>query len=388
MRLTPSDPRHAAVRLANFLFSYAVAFLFAFGGRVAVLLGAIGAFHATSFALSDGVSPASMGMVDLPQSMVIAYDKTFVENLKAETPWIRATTRRVLEQNSGNQLRLYMYQNLGANPVQAAEGTVGAGIKATVLQNTSTIGQYADFLNVSDISMQTAIDPALDNLEKLMSYRLAQTLNVIVQNTADGAAAIDASVNAHSKAYNVAIATTDITTNVQSLAGRNVMPFESGFFTGIVHPFIVGDFINDNTNNGITDVLKRTAEGAQKLRELPAPDGDNVQVLEWGGVRFHASTLVKQTPNYQGHGVTALRTYIIGADGVITISLGAKENTDIGDGDWRNLQMWAKRITEPSGYDPSRMIGGFTSYNTKMTATLPPDPVQRLRIIDAVPVVS
>ena len=387
-----TTPIQRAQRAAAFVVAYIVmpliAFLMAVGGRVALLLQAMALFQATNVAFADGVSPASMGTVDLPQSQVIAYDKSFIENLKGETPWVRTTSRRTLEQNSGNQLRLYMYQNMGANPTQAAEGTVGSGIKATVLSNTSTIGQYADYLNLSDLSMQTSIDPVLTNVSKLLGYRLAQTLNVIVQNTADGAAAVDSSVNAHSKAWNVPIATTDITTNVQSLAGRNVQPFESGFYAGIVHPFIVGDFINDNANNGITDVLKRTAEGAAKLRELPVSGGDNVSVIEWGGVKFHASTFVKQTPNYQNHGVTALRTYINGMDGVITISLGAKDNTAIGDGDWRNLQMWVKTITDPSGYDPSRMIGGFASYNTKMTATLPPDPVQRIRIIDAVPVVS
>ena len=389
--MTSPSQQKAAAAGQRFAASYlwpALAFLMAMGGRVVFMLQLASMFQATGTAFADGVSPASMGMVDLPQSQVIAYDKTFVASLKGNTPWIRCTSRRTLEQNSGNQLRLYMYQNLGPNPIQAAEGTVGSGIRATVLQNTSAIGQYADFVNVSDISLQTAIDPVLDNLGKLMAYRFAQTMNVIVQNTADGAAAVDASVNAHSKAYNIPMNTTDITTNVQSLIGRNVLPFDGGYMAGIVHPFITGDVINDNANNGITDVLKRTAEGAQKLRELPAPDGDNVLVLEWGGVRFHQSTFVKQTPNYQGHNVTALRTYIIGMDGVITISLGAKDNTDIGDGDWRNLEMWVKRLTEPSGYDPSRMIGGFASYNAKMTATLPPDLVQRIRIIDAVPVVS
>ena len=387
-----TKPTKAAEAFANRIFNYVilplVALILALGSHFAVLIKQVAGFYALGLCYGDGVSPASMQMVDLPQSQVMAYDKTFVESLKAETPWVRTTTRKTLEQNSGNQLKLFMYQNLGPNPVQAAEGTVGTGLKAQVLNNYSTIGQYADFVNVSDIAMQTSLDDTLLALSKLLGYRLAQTINLIVQSTADAAAAIDASVNSHSKAYNVPVATTDITTNVQSLSGRNVLPFANGTFTGVVHSFIVGDFINDNANNGITDVLKRTAEGAQKLRELPSPDGDMVPVLDWGGVRFHQSTLVKQTPNYQGHGTTALRTYIIGADALFTISLGAKDNTDIGDGDWRNLEVWMKRITEPSGYDPSRMIGGFASYNCKMTASLPPDVVQRLRYFDAVPVVS
>ena len=174
---------------------------------------------------------------------------------------------------------------------------------------------------------------------------------------------------------------------MQSLAGRDVPPFDGGFYTGILHQFTIGDLLQDNAANGIVDVAKRTAEGAQRLRELPS-NGDEAPVIEWAGVRFHGSNLVKQTPNYLASGKTALRTYILGADALFTISLGATGNTDIADGDTRNLKMWMRRLNEPSGYDPSRMIAGFVSYNCKMTATLPPDTVQRIRIIDAVPVTS
>ncbi len=144
----------------------------------------------------------------------------------------------------------------------------------------------------------------------------------------------------------------------------------------------------DKTNNSLTDVLKRTPQGNERLTELPSPDGQTVPLIDWGGVSFFQSTLVKQTPNYDGTAFTALRTYIIGRDGIIGVSFGAKENTQIGNGDWRNLAIWVRRLSEPSGYDPSRMIGGFASYNTMYTATLPPDPVQRIRMIDAVSAIT
>jgi hypothetical protein len=50
--------------------------------------------------------------------------------------------------------------------------------------------------------------------------------------------------------------------------------------------------------------------------------------------------------------------------------------------------VWIRRLTEPTGYDPSRMIGGFASYNAMYVATLPPDPVVRLRYIDAVSTIT
>ena len=272
-----------------------------------------------------------------------------------------------------------MYQNLPAPPLtQAPEGTIQTGLTVTVVQNTSTIGNYADYANISTYALQTAIDPALEALGVQMAYRLAQVINLIIQNTVDGAGAVDA------KSIHVPIGATglvaqDITAMVQSLTAVNALPFENSRMTGVIHPLLVGDMLISTQPNGITDILKRTAEGQEKLRELPAPDGDNVTVIDFGGASFHQSTLVKVTvgtPN-------KLRTYVVAKDGVIGISFGAKENTQIGDGDWRNLNVWVRRITEPSGWDPSKMLGGFASYQAFYTATLPPDTTMRVRYTDA-----
>lgn len=380
----------AAERGRKFFQKYvvpAIEFICAMGASSVAYLGGVG--HAHALVLGAGVSPASNLTTNLPQSVVTQFDKVFVENLKGNTPWMRCTSRRQLDENSGNKLVLFMYQNLPAPPTtQAPEGTIQTGLTVTVVQNTSTIGNYADYANISAYALQTAIDPALEALGVQMAYRLAQVVNIIIQNTADGANAIDPLVGHLSKTGSATLATTDITTAVQSLQGVNALPFEDGRYFGVLSPFSVGDIMVDKNNNSLVDVLKRTAQGNERLKELPAPDGDAVTVLDWGGATFFQSTFVHQTPNYSGTTQTGLRTYLTGRDGVISISFGAKENTAIGDGDWRNLNVWVRRLTEPSGYDPSRMIGGFASYNTMFTATLPPDPVQRIRYMDAVSTIS
>jgi hypothetical protein len=364
-----------------------IEFICAMGASAIAYLGAVSKVHA--LVLGAGVSPASNLTSNLPQSVVTQFDKVFVENLKANTPWMRCTSRRQLDENSGNKLVLFMYTNLPAPPTtQAPEGTIQTGLTVAVVQNTSTIGNYADYMNISTYALQTAIDPALEALGVQMAYRLAQLINIIIQNQVDGANTTDALVGHLSKVGAATVKTTDITTAVQSLQGVNALPFQDGRYFGIVHPFTVGDILVDATNNSLTDVIKRTAQGNERLKELPAPDGDEVTVLDWAGATFFQSTLVKATPNYSGTSQIGLRTYLVGKDGIISISFGAKENTQIGDGNWRNLNVWVRRLTEPSGYDPSRMIGGFASYNTMFTATLPPDPVQRIRYIDAVSTIS
>ena len=361
-----------------------IEFICAFGGQLFIYTGNVGKVHAHG-ALGAGVSPASNLTTNLPQSTVTYFDAVFIENLKANTPWIRATSRRSLNTQSGNKLVLYMYENLPAPPVtQAPEGTIQTGLTVSVVQNTSTIGNYADYANISSYALHTAIDPALEALGVQMAYRFAQVINTVIQNTADGAAAIDPLVDDLSKVGADVVETVDITAAIQSLAGVDAQPFANGRYAGIIHPFTIGDILVDNVANGITDVLKRTPEGQERLRELPSPDGDNAPVIDWAGATFYSSTLVHRTPNYSGTTQTALRTYIVGQDGVISVSFGATDNTQVGDGRWRNIQVWVRRLSEPTGYDPSRMIGGFASYNGMFTATLPPDPVQRIRFIDAV----
>jgi hypothetical protein len=43
--------------------------------------------------------------------------------------------------------------------------------------------------------------------------------------------------------------------------------------------------------------------------------------------------------NYQGvTGLTALRTYIFGQDGIFSINLGAQNDTTFGEGQWQNIK--------------------------------------------------
>lgn len=369
------------------LYRFVLALVLALGSFVCGPFVQFGALQARAAVLNTGYSPSSMNSSNLPQSRVIFYDKQFVKNLKANTPGIRCCNRRELPEQSGNQHQLFMYNALTANTTQVGEGVVGSGITVSVSNTTATIGQYADYVNVSDYSLATAIDPALSNIQKELAYRLGLTLTKLVTNNLDGGSAIDGTV-AISLTVGQRFGRANIINAVAALTGRNVKPFDRGLMTGMIHPFIVGDAINDTTNNSLTDIAKRTAEGQAQLRELPSPDGDEVPILEWGGVAFHQTTAVTQTANYLASGSTAFRTYIIGDEAVIAISLGKKEGTQVGDGDWRNLKLWMYRATEPTSADPSRVIGGWTSYNVKEVITLPPDTTMRYRYIDALSNVS
>jgi hypothetical protein len=108
-------------------------------------------------------------------------------------------------------------------------------------------------------------------------------------------------------------------------------------------PFALGDVLADNSNDSPIDILKRTPQGYSRLDEIISTDLTEVIEIPTSGVSFFQSNLVTTSPNYNPGtgavtGLTALRTYIFGRDGIFSINLGAQGDTGYGDGEWRNIR--------------------------------------------------
>jgi N4-gp56 family major capsid protein len=340
-------------------------------------------------------APAGNVLSNLPQSTVKYYDKKFRENLKAQTPFVACAERLDLPMKSGNQYQMFMYVPLAANTSAVTEGTVGNSITVNVLSTTATIGEYADYANFSSLSLATAIDNTVENVGREMSYRLGESLSGLVRATADGANSIDSSVLSTLAATSTSSFTTlslsQIRNAVQSLAGRAVRPFDeaSKSFCGVIHPFALGDVLADNSNDAPIDILKHTPVGLARMDELVSVDLTEVIEIPSSGVHFFQTNLVTTTSNYKGvTGLTALRTYIFGRDGIFAINLGAQGDTGYGDGEWRNIKCNVVQNAEPSVADPEGLIPGWTSYRVHFTTSLGPDTTIRIREIDAASAIS
>lgn len=192
-------------------------------------------------------SPAANLVSNLPQAQAIHYVKTFIENLKAETPFVRQCTRMELPENSGNQVRLFMYTPLGGNANQSAEGTVGSGETMAVQTVNALMGEYSNYVNFSSFAVATAIDPLVDNVQKELGYQVGQSLSLIIRTIVDTSAyAIDNSVRillgATSTSSYTTLTNTQLRSAVMSLLGRSVKPLDGrGLMGGVIHPFVLGD---------------------------------------------------------------------------------------------------------------------------------------------------
>lgn len=222
--------------------------------------------------------------------------------------------------------------------------------------------------------MDVAIDDPslLENLATELSYRLGLTLNTLVQLTADSAIGVDSTANMQLAAGSYLTAA-NVRTAVSSLQGINAHPLNDGnSFGGVIHPFVVRDVYNDTSFNGLTDVIKRSEGGAEKLMALPSVD----QPFEWAGVKFQQTTTAPTTTISSN---TFYNTYIFGADSVFSVFLGKAP-----EGGNKNFKLMIQTAPEGGSVpDPSRMIGGWCSYNVRFTTCLRPGTVMTLRRIQS-----
>jgi hypothetical protein len=381
-----------SLALARFVVLPLIQLIVALGSAIAVGLQFsmhCAALQASAAAVNDGFSPTSMSSGNTPQAALTThYNKNFIENLKARLVMLRLCTRFPMPVHAGQVFRNFMIQPLTANTTQATEGTVGSGIGVSIQYQDYQLGQWADFLNISDKAFITSISDDLLNYEREMAYRLALTVDDLVMAYFDYLRTLD------SKTANQDVTTGSYQLTKQqieqapfSLEGQNVMPMDMGYYCGKIHPFFVGDLLAlDNSNNSIVDILKHTPEGLLKLEELPdGPDGDEVRYIELCGCRWMRSTNCTQTANYQSSGNTAIRTYLAGKDAMVAIKLDRPDRTNIDDGNYRNMTLWRGEYKPGNVADPAGVVGAGTSYNVIMAFGVPPDTTSRARCFDAVP---
>jgi hypothetical protein len=391
----PSNIERLTRWMVNFLFVPALQLLLAFGSALAVTtrfaLWAAAA-QARGNAFCDGISPTSMQSGNLPQAAFSTfYNKNFLENLKAKLVMMRMTTRLPMPAKSGQIYRNFMWPVFPANTQEQAEGTVGTGITTTANFQDYILGQWADYLNISDKALVTSISDDMIALRREMAYRLGLSIDDLIMAIFDYLRVLDpktANQDATTAAPNFTKAM--IEQAPFSLRGQNVSEVDGGGFPGKIHPFFLGDMVAlDTTNNSIVDIWKHTPEGQMKLSELPDPeDGDTVKFIELFGCRWMASTNCTTTANWLATGKTAIRTYLAGRDAVISIKLSRENRTDVDDGNYENMKLWMGEYSMGNQADPPGVIGAGTSYNAILAFGPPPDTTSRARCWDAVPQTS
>lgn len=327
-------------------------------------------------------SQASNSVATMVQANITEFDKNFVDNLKGNTPQLRCFEIREQSAHAGINRALFMYQTLGADTQQVADGTVGSPLQLTVNTNTVQLGEYNDFATVSAWGQYAALDDATLNTGKELAYRAAQSINLLGQNVADTANAIDSTV-LNQITSGAALDLGTVRGAKQSLVFRSVQPVRGGKNCGVIVPLVLGDLWNGQTvNNSAVDFWKFTEGGQDKFDDMAGSEQDQNVELPGTGIVFYQSPFNTQQANLNGHGI-AYRTYIYGHQGVIATFARVPGDTDVRSSDYRAIKPVLVRDLVPSAFDPTGTIGNLAGYRFHVGFSLPPDTTMRIREIDS-----
>ena len=255
----------------------------------------------------------------------------------------------VMPLRSGKTIQFYRYSLYSANTTPAPEGAVGVGLPLTTTTVSATVSEYADYITISTLLNETAIDPITENASDMLGYRGGLSADTITRTEFDSNVA-SVSLNTLGSTF----AAADLRRSVMLLEGVDVHPIKGDNFLCIMHPYVLYDLMSDNTAGGFIDILKY--QNADRLM-----DGGTAMSGEAGkmaGCRIVKSTNVGSTgtaPN------TKYYTYVIGQGAVGCIDLSGVGPSDVIDPDKQAFKINVIK-GGPQIADPEGMIGSAVSY--------------------------
>lgn len=260
------------------------------------------------------------GTNGLSVEMKTFYDRTLLERMLPNLPFLKYGQKRPIPKGNGKTIEFRKFNSLAPATTPLVEGVppIGKILSATAIE--ATVSQYGDFVEVSDVLEETAIDPIITETVELEGEQAGETLNIIAR---------DVLLNTTNE-YNVGggldvdeIEATDKLTadeilKIQTIFKRNnIKPLKDGYYLMFLSPEQAADIMRDELWR---DVSKY------------ANEAKNIEQGEIGRIykfKFIDTTLVDPEENESN--VAIYSGIAIGANayGIVDIENGSKPKTII-----------------------------------------------------------
>jgi len=307
----------------------------------------------------------------------VYYERKGLDQLTKVFRFRQACMPDVLPLRVGKTVQFYRYSLLSANTTPATEGAVGSGIPLTTTTISATVSEYADFITISTLLEQTAIDPIVENAAFNLGYRAGLTVDTIVRTE------FDSNVSSVAlQTQGAALAAIDFRKAVAYLEGNDVRPFDpnmntlgasstygEGSYYAIAHPYVIFDLMSDNTAGGFIDVM-RYADPQSIL---------NNEAGKIGACRIMKSTNVGSTGSVPSQ---KRYVYVVGQGAVGAIELAGTGPTQVVDPQKESFKINVIK-GGPQIADPEGMIGSAVSYRFVFVTKTLDTTVYRYRILYA-----
>ena len=175
------------------------------------------------------------------------YDKNLIKNAKPNLVHDNFAEKRPIPKNGGLTIEFRRYTPFDRAETPLTEGVTPTGHKLTVTSFTSTVKQYGDYVELSDVLMLTALDNNIIEATTLLGDQAGKTLDWVTREV------INAGTNvmyAGGKTSRATITATDVITYdlvrkaVRNLENNNAPKYQ-GSYWGIACPDIKYDLMSD-----------------------------------------------------------------------------------------------------------------------------------------------
>lgn len=279
------------------------------------------------------------------------YNRKALDQLKKRFRFYNACEPDMIPRRSGKTVQWFRYTLLGSNTSAASEGAIGTSNTLATTTVSGSVSEYSDYITVSTLLDETAIDPIVQNAAEQLGYSAGlsvDTLNKAEFDTNSSAVLSPGTIGA--------FATVDDLRRCKALLeGADVRPKDDDHYYAIVHPYIIYDIKSDNTAGGFIDLMKYQMADKSFVN---TPNGFNEPVGVVDNIKIWQTTNVTTS----GSAPNVLYScYVVGRGAVGAVDLQGSGPTQVEDPSKQQFKINVIR-GGPQIADPAGMIGAAVSY--------------------------
>ena len=247
------------------------------------------------------------------------YEKALVTYAEPELYHDQFGQKVPIPKNGGKIIEFRKYSPLAKALTPLTEGVTPTGKGLNVSKVTSTVKQYGDYIQMSDMLILTAIDNNMVQATELLGSQAGRTLDAVTREIINAGTNVlyagGKTARSQLSTTNCELTVDDIRKAVKILKSMNAKPFDGGCYVGIISPDTTYDIQSD-------------AKWVDASKYAGSTQLFNGEVGKIYGVRFVETTEAKVFKAAGASSADVQSTLIIGknAYGVTEITGGGLEH--------------------------------------------------------------
>lgn len=185
---------------------------------------------------------------DISVEMKTFYSKYLIKNASPELYHDQFGQKHPIPRNGGKTIEFRRYTALAKATTPLTEGVTPSGKKLDVQKIESTIKQYGDYIELSDLLILTAIDNNLVQATELLGQQAGRTSDTITREVINAGTNVQyAGGVSNRKALTATnkLTVEEIRKAVRTLRSFNARPQDGGYFVAIISPDLEYDLMKD-----------------------------------------------------------------------------------------------------------------------------------------------